>query len=162
MEKLLWKESVDSQCKSCWMQETAWKRWRRVCRKIWKISSNSWNSKRVLRSHPRQRLRLRTTTATRMVEPKLVATSARARVTLARMEEVPRRLRSTVISVTSTVALQTPTTPMIAASTRQTVARRDSLVERRSRTITSRSSRKSLRKQRRSWPRCLRKWSDFL
>ena len=39
-----------------------------------------------------------------------------ARVTLARMEEVPRRLRSTVISVISMVALQTPITPMIAAS----------------------------------------------
>jgi len=78
----------------------------------------------VLRSHPWQRLRLRT--AARMVGTELVAT--RARVTLARMEEVPRRLRSTVISVTSMVALQTPITPMIAASTRRMVVRRDSLV----------------------------------
>jgi tellurite resistance protein len=78
----------------------------------------------------------------------LVATSAR--VTLARMEVVPRRLRNTVTSVRNMVALQTPITPMIAASTRQTVVRRDSLVERRSRTIALYSSRKSLRRLRRS------------
>ena len=58
----------------------------------------------MLTNHPRQRLRLKTTTtAARMVGAKLVATSTR--VTLVRMEEVPRRLRGTVISVTSTVAL---------------------------------------------------------
>jgi len=100
-----------------------------------------------MRSRPRQRLRLRTTTtiAASMVGTKLVATSAR--VTLTRMKEVPRRLRSTVISVTSTVALQTPITPMTAASTRRTVVRRDSLVERRSRTIASLSSRRSSRRR---------------
>ena len=43
-----------------------------------------------------------------MVGTKLVATSAR--VTLARMEEVPRRLRNTVLSVINMVALQTPIT----------------------------------------------------
>ena len=51
-----------------------------------------------------------------MVGTKLVATSAR--VTLARMEEVPRRPRNTVHSVRNMVALQTPITPMTAVSTR--------------------------------------------
>ena len=81
----------------------------------------------MLRSHPRQKLRLKTTTAARMVGTKLVATSAR--VTLARMEEVPKKLRSTVLSVINKVALQTPITPMTAAFTRQTVVGRDSLVD---------------------------------
>ena len=53
----------------------------------------------MLRSHPQQKLRIKTTTAARIVGTKLVSTSAR--VTLARMKEVPRRLRSTVLSVIS-------------------------------------------------------------
>ena len=90
------------------------------------------------------------------------AGSNKRKVTLVRMEEVPRRLRNTVHSVRNMVALQTPMTPMIAVSTRQTVVRRDSLVERRSRTMPSCSLRRSLRKPRRSWTICLRKWIDLL